>query len=74
MDFFFKDWAGTKVNHGNLDSSLTFRNFLLSLEKEIHVLGIEENKQSKTKCHMQRELRNAFHNQMKKTKTVLGNC
>ena len=53
--FFKKDWAGTKVNHGDLDSSLTFRNFLLSLEKEIHVLRIEENKAKQNKIsHVKR--------------------
>lgn len=45
LNLFFKNWAGTKVIHGNLDSSLTFRNFFIF--KKVHVEVLRGNKQAK---------------------------
>lgn len=71
MDFLKKDWAGTKVNHGDLDSSLTFRNFLLSLEKEIHVLRIEESKAKQNKISHAKRTKKCFPHPNEKNKSCI---
>lgn len=71
MDFLKKDWAGTKVNHRDLDSSLIFRNFLLSLEKEIHILRIEENKEKQNKRSHTKRTKKCFPQPNEKDKNCI---
>ena len=66
-----KDWAGTKVNHRDLYSSLTFRNFLLSLEKEIHILRIEENKEKQNKMSHTKRTKKCFPQPNEKDKNCI---
>ena len=71
LDFLKKDWPGTKVNHRDLDSSLTFRNFLLSLEKKIHILRIEENKEKQNKMSHTERTKKCFPQPNEKDKNCI---